>query len=746
MTIPSRGSFDLQAYIHLLLTRKWWLILIFVLGTTCAAVYSYQLSPLYRASTLILVEPQRIPAAYVSSTVTSTVQERLSTISQQILSRTNLERIILQFNLYQHQSLTGSGGTSPGGTQRYLRELLGQHVTQMINRFVPMFDQSVSPMEVLVDRMRQDIEVKVMAGNNAFSIAYVGTDPLIIMKVTNILASLFIDENLRIREQQAEGTSEFLASEHAEARKELEKQEKALKEFKEKHMGALPEQMATNLRTLDRLQVELQTINDSLKSAEDRKLLYQAQLTDIEKQMAGLKAGTTADTGTSALLSRIEQLKEELTRLQAQYKANYPDIGLLKKQIRELEEQMLHRDGLEKVANSSPTPSLTPISSSFITQRQAINVQLQAMNAEISALRAKQNRTTALIKDYENKVEFTFANEQLLLDLTRDYEMSRQNYQALLQKRLNARVSENLEKRQKAEQFRIIDPAKVPEKPFKPDRIKIVLLGSLMSLGASGGLIFLRESLKPSYRRLEELQETVQLPVLATIPVYDAAQSTTQLLLTQQQSDSLITEQYRLLYTRILATTAGKPQTVFAISSAIEGEGKTITSLNLALTAARDFGKQTLLIEGDFKHPTFQKYLGSHRPPTLMDVLLNKANLPSSLISFGHPNLTVLPFGDSVKNSVTMLSSQEFSDIIVRLRERYELILIDSPPILSLPDMPIIEQLVDALLLVVRAEMTPRDAVVKGIQSLATQKLLGIIFNGVQSSMSSYYHRGYTHV
>ena len=450
-------------------------------------------------------------------------------------------------------------------------------------------------------------------------------------------------------------------------------------------------------------------------------------------------------TGTGGLVQRLDQLKEELTRLQAQYKEHYPDIGLLKKQIRDLEEQLVRGDEGDKAENLASTPSLTPISPAFTGQRQSIAVQLQAINAEISALRAKQNRTTALIKDYEDKVEMTFANEQLLLDLTRDYEMSRQNYQALLQKRLNARVSENLEKRQKAEQFRIIDPAKIPEKPFKPDRVKIVLLGSLLSLGAGGSLIFLRESLKPSYRRLEDLQESIQLPVLATIPIYDAVQGTTQPFLTQQQSDSLVAEQYRLLYTRVVAATTGKPQTIFAISSAIEGEGKTITSLNLALTAARDFGRQTLLIEGDFKHPAFQRYLGLHRPVTLMDVLLNQADLLSSIIDFGHPNLSILPFGHGIKNSVTMLSSQEFSDILVRLRERYELILIDSPPILSLPDMPIIEQLVDAILMVVRAELTPRDAVVKGIQSLGTQKLLGIIFNGVQSSMTSYYHRGYTH-
>jgi polysaccharide biosynthesis transport protein len=746
MTTSSQTSFDLQAYVHLLLARKWWLILALALGTTCAAAYSYRLPPLYRSSTLILVEPQSIPTAYVSSTVTSTVQERLSTISQQILSRTNLERIILQFHLYQGQPPTGSRSTAFDTAQRSLRELMGPRITHVISRFIPAWDQSVPPMEVLVDRMRQDIEVKVMGGNNAFSITYVGADPLIVMKVTNILASLFIDVNLRLREQQAEGTSDFLATEHADAKKELEKQERALQEFKEQHMGALPEQMTTNLRTLDRLQVELQTISDALKSTEDRKILYQAQLADLEKQIAGLKAGTAPETSSSGLIARIKQLKEELTRLQAQYKDNYPDIGLLKQQIRELEEQRVHGNVGEQVATSSATASLTQIGPAFTTQRQAISAQLQAINAEIGALRTKQHRTAAAIKDYEHMVESTFANEQQLLGLSRDYDMSRQNYQALLQKRLNARISENLEKRQKAEQFRIVDPAKIPEEPFKPDRVKIVLLGSLLSVGVAGGLIFLQEFLKPSYRRLEDLQETIQLPVLATILSYDAVQRTDQPLITQQQPDSLIAEQYRLLYTRVIAATAGKPNTVFAISSAIEGEGKTLTSLNLALTAARDFGKQTLLIEGDFKHPRFQKYLRLHRPTSLMDVLVDQADLPSRLINFGHPNLAVLPFGHSVTNSVTILSSKEFSDMLIRLREHYEMILIDAPPILSLPDMPIMEQLVDAILLVVRADMTPRDAVVKGIQSLGTQKLLGIIFNGAQSSVSAYGRRGYTRV
>jgi polysaccharide chain length determinant protein (PEP-CTERM system associated) len=745
MTTSTRGALDLQTYVHLLLSRKWWLILACVLGTACAAAYSYRLPPLYRASTLILVEPQRIPVSYVNSTVTSTVQERLSTISQQILSRTNLERIIVQFNLYQSPSPIVNPSRVREGAPQSWRNSLQQRVNDLMNRLVPALDQSTPPMEALVERMRQDIEVKVMAGNSAFSIAYSGSDPQIVMKVTNILASLFIDENLRLREQQAEGTSEFLADEHAEAKKELEKQEKALKDFKEQRMGALPEQMTANLRTLDRLQVELQTINDGLKSAEDRKILYQAQLSDLEKQMAGLAPVTMPDNGSAGLSSRLAQLKEELGRLQAQYKENYPDIGLLQQQIRELEEQLVRGETMAPAAKSPATSRPTPLAPSFISQRQAISLQLQAINAEIAALRAKQNRTAALVKEYESRVELTFANEQQLLNLTRDYEMSSQNYQALLQKRLNARISENLEKRQKSEQFRIVDPAKVPEKPYKPDRLKIILVGSLLSLGSGAGLVCLREFWKPSYRRPEDFQDTVQLPVLATIPTYDAVQRTDQPLITQQQPDSLIAEQYRLLYTRLMHATAGKLPTVFAISSAIKGEGKTSTSLNLALTAARDFGKQTLLIEGDFKNPSFRTYLGLDTPVSLMEVMLNQADLAQSLINFGHPNLTVLPFGHSAKNSASLLSSQEFSNILTRLRERYELILIDSPPILSLPDMPIIEQLVDAILLVVRAGMTPKDAVTTGIQSLATQKLLGIIFNDVRHSTSSYDRRAYSH-
>jgi capsular exopolysaccharide synthesis family protein len=351
-----------------------------------------------------------------------------------------------------------------------------------------------------------------------------------------------------------------------------------------------------------------------------------------------------------------------------------------------------------------------------------------------------------MIREYEKRVEGTFANEQKLLDLTRDYEISQKSYQDLLQKRLAARISENLEKRQQAEQFRIVDPAKVPENPYKPDHRKIILLGSLASLGLGAGIVLLQDFLKPSYRKPEDFHDVVPLAVLATIPTHTIAQGKVTALISVEKPESLIAEQYRLLYTRLAQVFEERQQTVFAISSAMEHEGKTITAMNLALVAARDFGKKTLLIEGDFKSPAFAKYLPIAVNATLCDFLFQKADLQSVILPFVHDNLSLLPFGENVKNSITLLSSGEMRDLLVLLRERYDLIVIDGPPILSLPDMHILERLVDGILLVVRAAKTPREAVTTAISSLGTEKFIGIVLNDAQETMSRYYRYSYQKV
>jgi polysaccharide chain length determinant protein (PEP-CTERM system associated) len=740
-----RNKFTVQDALQLITRRKVWVIFCFLIGVTCTIFYSYSLPLLYRSSTLILVEPQKIPTAYVSPTVTSSVQERLSTISQQILSRTNLERIITQFGLYANDKVD---------TVR-LFSRINQQLKHWIGIEVDIFNQvlntgkaeNIVPLEAIVDRMRKDVEVKVVGGGNAFTISYSGKDPLTVMKVTNTLASLFIEENLRIREQQAEGTSEFLENQLAEAKRQLEKQEQGLKEYKEVHTGALPGQMDVNLRTLDRLQLELASIDEGLRLNEDRRMTLtrykeelQNELKNIGDVLKSIDTQVTmplTDGSSNRAASKLSRLKEELARLQAEFNDTYPDVISLKRQIREAEEQLGGGDTGKPPETVLPLPSAQNDNSSM-QQANAYSAELNTLNAEIQSLRRRRERTIELIKQFETRVEDTFANEQNLLNLARDYETSQRNYQGLLDKLLNAKISENLEKRQKGEQFRILDPANFPEKPYKPDRRKIILLGSLLSAGIGVGIVLLREYLGPAYRKPEDFHGIVGLPVLATIP--RTAQERNRPLISMQEVESLSVEQYRILYTRITQLTQGTMQTVFAISSSVMDEGKTINTLNLALIMARDFGKKTLVIEGDFKKPSISTYLKLNPQNDLVDILLNRADIQSGTIAFAHENLSILPVVKSVKNSSGILNSQAMSDLLTQLRERYDFILIDAPPILSLPDMNILERLVDGIILVVRAEKTPRDAVVTAIDSLVTGKLVGIILNDVKQPIS-WYHR-----
>ena len=337
-----------------------------------------------------------------------------------------------------------------------------------------------------------------MGGGNAFSVSYDAKEPVTAMKVTNTLASLFIEKNLKLREQQAEGTSEFLESQLVEAKGRLQKQEQALKEFKEMRNGALPGQMESNLRTLDRLQLELQTINEALRNAEERKTSIERlrqELRNIDEtsrmmgdSMAAGQLGTNADLPEI----RLRRLKAELAKLQAEFQDHYPDIILLKKLISEVEGQMGELAELRTTPSSS-APSLRPIDGNRAQQLSLYSSEILTLNSDIEALKRRREKTGAQIKEHEKRVEATFPNEQTLLNLTRDYDISQHNYQMLLEKHLNAKISENLEKKQKGEQFRVLDPANIPQKPYKPDRRKIIVLGVLLSGSVGIGLIFFKE-------------------------------------------------------------------------------------------------------------------------------------------------------------------------------------------------------------------------------------------------------------
>ncbi len=457
------NQFTIKDYIDIFL-RRWMLITVFILVIPpIVYIIGLRLPKIYRSTTLILIEQQQISIDYVRPTVGARIEDRLQTISQQIMSRSLLEKVVNVLNVY------GS---------------------------------SKMPMESKVDAMRKNIEIQVR-GTNAFTLSFKGNEPETVMKVVNMIASLFIEENLKVREQQAAGTSEFLENELKLIKGKLEAKEKLLKEYKTKYIGELPEQQQANLASLNRFQLELQTATEALRSAEDRMVIVQRQIEERKKEMERL-------VETNPLQNRLDTLRTQLADLQSRYSDKYPDIPRLKREIKENEEKLKNEMELKK---DEPRARLNtdPLYQNMLNQFNNIEF-------EILTLKERQKGILEQARLYQERVENTPAREQQLLTLNRDYDNLKANYNSLLNRKLEAQLSENLEKRQKGERFRIVDSANLPQVPFSPDKKNILLIALILGAGTGVGIAVLIEFMITGFRKPQEVEDVIGLPVFATIP------------------------------------------------------------------------------------------------------------------------------------------------------------------------------------------------------------------------------------
>jgi len=459
------GTIKVEQILEIVIRRRWYLIISFCFSMVAGIVLAVFLPKSYEASTLILIEAQRVPTDLVQSIVSIDVGARINTISEQILSRTNLEKIINQLSLFND------------------------------------FDSSNMLLEEKVEAMRKQITVDVTrsgSGRNdmpdSFRIAFTGKSPEKVTAVANTLASYFIDENLKVREEQATGTSDFLEGELVTMREKLEKVEEVMKEYRKQNMGELPEQLESNLRILDRLQEQQIDRQTRLSDAKNRLALLENNLTPSSK----------ASSGSGESLN-IAQLKDELKNMKNKYTDQHPDIIRLQKKISSLEKDIEQR--------KSETKSDSPVAYSVADRQKLIEVK-----AEIETLRKELSDYQDQIVQYKNRVENTPKREQELMSLNRDYQNIQGSYSSLLNRKLEAEIARNMERKQKGERFRIIDYARLPEKPVSPDMKKLFLLVMAAGLGIGAGIVFLLEYKDTSFRRFEEVESYLGLPVITMIP------------------------------------------------------------------------------------------------------------------------------------------------------------------------------------------------------------------------------------
>jgi polysaccharide chain length determinant protein (PEP-CTERM system associated) len=448
---------DLLAYLEVPLRRPWHVIVPMVLATAAAVAAALMLPKKYQSHTLILVESEKMPDSFVTRVATDSSERRLTTIRQEIMSRTRLEKIIRELDPYP-----GAGGSFTG----------------------------------TLEARREAIDIGVR-GNDAFSIEFTHRDPDKAMQVTNRLATLFIEEAGRSRQQQVEEASSFIQSQLDEARKELEVKEEAVRRFKEGHLGTLPEQTGANLATLQRLQLEQQSIAESLRSAMERESTLVGALAG--QVPAGMVAASTAPNDPARELG---QLQSQLALLRGRYTDEHPDVKAMVARIARLEKQV------QLGAEGGPVDAAS----------LGLRTQLEQVRTEVRALQAKRDDVERRIGSFQARVELAPRTEQGLGTLTRDYQKLNENYLALLNKKLDAQMAEKLEKRWKGERFRILDPAYLPESPVFPNRTKFLLAGLMAGLVLGLACAFGVDFLDDSFKSPQDLEAHVTYPVLSVIP------------------------------------------------------------------------------------------------------------------------------------------------------------------------------------------------------------------------------------
>ncbi len=509
MINPGR-PFNMYDGVEIFLRRMWFFLIPFALVLSGTLLYLWLAPKEYKATVLMLVTPPKVPERFVPSTVTSRMEEAIQSIGPEIISRGSLEKIIREFYLYSEESKTLKS-------------------------------------EEIVEIMKKNLQVepKTKGKEGYFTISYIGGDSKTTTLVTNRLASLLIEENLKSREQQAQGTSEFLMMEVNATREKLEEQEKKITRFKKQFMGELPEQRDANLRVLDQLEAQSQRIGDNLKAVQDRKLLLQKQLADfnlIAQAAAQDDSGEIPvflSTGVPALVPRqptiyevqLDQMRNQLVDLQGKYTAKHPEITLLKKKIAELEKDVA-RIKAREAKEEKPAPPVGAAAQTLVAPRpkkpapdvklnpryKEIENQILATDMELQRIRQEEGKIRAQVAEYRQRIDKTPSRELALSLLTRDYQNMNETYQSILQKAQAARQAENLERLQKGEQFKIIDPAREPEKPHKPNVPKTFLIGIVLAILSGLGGAFLREQMDRSFRDAEDLQSTFGVRVLANIP------------------------------------------------------------------------------------------------------------------------------------------------------------------------------------------------------------------------------------
>lgn len=471
-------------YWKILKRRKWFLLVPFFFIVIFSGVVALLLPPVYQSTATILIEQREIPEEYVTASMTTYADQRIQSIKQRVLTSSQLMELIKQFDLYADDRQ---------------RQTMDEVIAEMRG------DIKLEPVSVEISDRRTGRAAMAII---AFTLSYQGKDPKKVQQVASTITTLFLQEDLKARKEQASSTYEFLEAEMERVLRDVAEYENRLATFKQQHVNTLPELFQVNMQALDNIQRTIDHTRESLRSLREKESALEAELANTPKDIQDVIQQREKKEDDE---HRLESLKMALIKLRTQFTDQYPDVKKLKQEIADLTEKVAQNKARQEAEKTSEQERIN--NPAYVT----ISSRLAGIRTDITSVKNNLANLEKEEADYRARLAATPEVEEKYNVLLTQRNTLRLKLSDLQAKMMEARVSQTLEAEQKGERFSLAESARLPDKPFKPNRLAIALIGVVLGIGAGVGFAAIVEFSDTSFRDGDSLARATGFPVLTEV-------------------------------------------------------------------------------------------------------------------------------------------------------------------------------------------------------------------------------------
>jgi len=719
---------DLRQYLGVMIKRRWVIFTIFTVLVLTVAVNTFTAVPIYQATARIVIEKenpnlvsiQEVMA--VDSTGTDYYQTQYKIIESRAVAREVIRRLDLSNST---EFFPQPKDTIISNIKGWIRDTLSNARAWIKSLLKTGEDKdganaqaedNASPDSELVSAFIDRIEVSPIRNSRLVDVSAEAKDPVMAARMANELVKSYIDKNLETKLLAAKDAVQWLGERVSDERKKVEAAEKALLRYKEDNQiitGFSSDVENVTAQKLAELNAQVVDAESHRVEAETR---YHQALT---LKNAPDMLDSIPEVLSNDLVKEIKKMEvtlySRMSELSKKYGRNHPQMQAIESELADLKKRKA------------------------VEARRVVN---SLKNEYKLALAREESLKHALAKQKAESLNFNKKAVQFGV-LQRETESSKHMYELLIKRFKETSLTEEM----KTGNIRIIDKAEIPRLPVKPKKKRNLLLAVIVGLSLGVGLAFFLEYLDNTIKLPEEIKDELKIPYLGPVPAFsqDGNQRTVPRdLVTIHSPKSIASESYRGIRTGILFSSADTTPQVIMVTSAGPKEGKTVLSANLSVCMA-NAGSGTLLVDGDMRRPRIHKLFEIDRKIGLSSILVGTESPENAIVASSIQGLDILPVGPIPPNPSEIVGSKKMELFLNDLRKKYSRIIIDSPPISAVTDAVALAQMVDTMLLVIRAGETPRQLIQNSLEQLyaVNANVLGAILNAVSVGRDSYYYYQY---